>query len=301
MKLVWKRTACIVCVTSLCAVSLTSGSAATITAPEDSVSIPLYGVYEPLEEGETVYSVSITWGEMEYTYSQGAQGTWDPSTHTYRDSVASSWGWEEGSNQVSVTNHSNAGVEVLLAAATNGNVTGDFYDQSKGGQALPEDVLHLDTAVGTSVDEAPTEKVYYQITGGEIQDSGAIGSIIITLQGTGETGEEDEEETAVPAGELVTQLTLMTPGGNQEVPLYTTDTPNVYRTDAIDDMILMDGMQPVTIDETEYYVGGTILNAYSSVSLSTVGSSMNYIQMQEGMSFRLEIDLNNLTIATVTG
>lgn len=300
MKLVWKRTACIVCVTSLCAVSLTSGSAATITAPEDSVSIPLYGVYEPLEEGETVYSVSITWGEMEYTYSQGAQGTWDPSTHTYRDSVASSWGWEEGSNQVSVTNHSNAGVEVLLAAATNGNVTGDFYDQSKGGQALPEDVLHLDTAVGTSVDEAPTEKVYYQITGGEIQDSGAIGSIIITLQGTGETGEEDEEETAVPAGELVTQLTLMTPGGNQEVPLYTTDTPNVYRTDAIDDMILMDGMQPVTIDETEYYVGGTILNAYSSVSLSTVGSSMNYIQMQEGMSFRLEIDLNNLTIATVT-
>ena len=66
-------------------------------------------------------------------------------------------------------------------------------------------------------------------------------------------------------------------------------------------LILMDGMQPVTIDETEYYVGGTILNAYSSVSLSTVGSSMNYIQMQEGMSFRLEIDLNNLTIATVTG
>lgn len=87
--------------------------------------------------------------------------------------MASSWGWEEGSNQVSVTNHSNAGVEVLLAAATNGNVTGDFYDQSKGGQALPEDVLHLDTAVGTSVDEAPTEEVYYQITGGEIQESGS--------------------------------------------------------------------------------------------------------------------------------
>lgn len=161
-------------------------------------------------------------------------------------------------------------------------------------------MVHLDSAVGTAVEIPPTEEVYYQITGGEIQDSGAIGSIIITLQGTGETGEEDEEETAVPAGELVTQLTLMTPGGNQEVPLYTTDTPNVYRTDAIDDMILMDGMQPVTIDETEYYVGGTILNAYSSVSLSTVGSSMNYIQMQEGMSFRLEIDLNNLTIATVT-
>lgn len=299
MKLVWKRTACIVCVTSLCAVSLTSGSAATITAPEDSVSIPLYGVYEPVEEGETVYSVSITWGEMEYTYSQGAQGTWDPSTHTYRDSVASSWGWEEGSNQVSVTNHSNAGVEVLLAAATNGNVTGDFYDQSKGGQALPEDVLHLDTAVGTSVDEAPTEKVYYQITGGEIQESGAIGSLTVTLQGTGETGEEENEEET--SGQVVTNLPLRNATGEQPTPLYTTGTANVYRTDVLEGLLVMNGGDAITIEGTDYYLGGEIVNTYSSVSLGFSPNSLCYLQMQEGMSFRLEIDLNNLTIATVTG
>lgn len=297
MKLVWKRTACIACVASLCAVSLTSGSAATITAPEDSVSIPLYGVYEPLEEGETVYSVSITWGEMEYTYSQGAQGTWDPSTHTYRDSVASSWDWEEGSNQVAVTNHSNAGVEVLLAAATNGNVTGDFYDQSKGGQPLPEDVLRLDTAVGTSVDEAPTEEVYYQITGGEIQESGAIGSLTVTLQGAGEQ-EDDKSETV---GQVVTNLTLRTATGEQQTPLYTTGTANVYRTDVLEGLLAMDGGVPFTIEGTDYYLGGVIANTYSSVPLGFSPNSMNYLQMQEGMSFRLEIDLNNLTIATVTG
>lgn len=300
MKRILKRGICAVCMVSLGAVSLTAASAQTLELGE-STSISLQGIYEPLEEGETVYSVSIVWEEMEYTYSEGARGNWNPETHAYDNSVSSGWDWEDESNKITIMNHSNAAVDAVLLGATNGNVTGGFYTETKGGEELEENTVHLDSAVGTAVEIPPTEEVYYQITGGEIQDSGAIGSIIITLQGTVETGEEDEEETSVPAGELVTQLTLMTPGGNQEVPLYTTDTTNVYRTDAIDDMILMDGMQPVTIDETEYYVGGTILNAYSSVSLSTVGSSMNYLQMQEGMSFRLEIDLNNLTIAAVSG
>ena len=193
----------------------------------------------------------------------------------------------------------NAGVEVLLAAATNGNVTGDFYDQSKGGQALPEDVLHLDTAVGTSVDEAPTEKVYYQITGGEIQESGAIGSLTVTLQGTGETGEEENEEET--SGQVVTNLPLRNATGEQPTPLYTTGTANVYRTDVLEGLLVMNGGDAITIEGTDYYLGGEIVNTYSSVSLGFSPNSLCYLQMQEGMSFRLEIDLNNLTIATVTG
>ena len=298
MKRILKRGICAICIVSLSAVSLTAASAQTLV-PGESTSISLQGIYEPLEEGETVYSISIVWEDMEYTYSEGARGSWNPETHTYNNSVASGWDWEDESNKITIMNHSNAAVDAVLLGATNGNVTGGFYTETKGGEELEGNTVHLDSAVGTAVENPPTEEVYYQITGGEIQDSGAIGSITITLQGAGETGGKDQEEPTTPAGELVTQLTLMTSGGNQEFPLYTTDTPNVYRTDVIDEMILMDGMLPVTIDETEYYVGGTILDAYSTVSLSTVGSSMNYIQMQANQSFYLEINLEEMTISTV--
>ena len=32
--------------------------------------------------GGTVYSVDITWGNMEFTYSAGSGSTWNPATHT---------------------------------------------------------------------------------------------------------------------------------------------------------------------------------------------------------------------------
>ena len=91
--------------------------------------------------------------------------------------------WEEESNKIAAANHSNAAVDIFLEATTKGNVEGGFYSQTKGGTETAENTLHLDTAVGTTVENAPTEETYYQITGGSIQESGPIGSITITLQG----------------------------------------------------------------------------------------------------------------------
>ena len=296
MKPILKRIACVVCISSLCMVSLTMGSAQTLT-PGESASIPLYGIYEPMAAEDTVYSVSVTWGDMEYTYSEGEKGTWDPSTHTYQNGTSSGWNWQDESNIITITNHSNAAVDAIFVGATNGNVTGSFYSQSKGGEALTENELHLDSAVGTTVEQAPTQNVYYQITGGEIQESGTIGNITITLQGAeGSSGKEDQGTTT---GTVVTELTLRTLDGSINQSLYSTSTPGVYRTDVLSESyISLNGSVPITFDGQDYYVRGKLDNTYGTVALSTTMDSTSYVRMQD-MRFYLEIDLNNWTISTV--
>ena len=294
MKPVWKRTACVACILSFCGVFLTSGSAQTLTGVDGSASVTLEGIYEPLEEGDTVYSVTVTWGDLEYTYSEGANGTWDPSTHTYQNGTSSGWDWEEESNKIAATNHSNAAVDIFLEATTKGNVEGGFYSQTKGGTETAENTLHLDTAVGTTVENAPTEETYYQITGGSIQESGPIGSITITLQGA----DSGTEKPSVPSAGEVAATFQVSGSSDRSVSLYTTETENVYRTELLSDYVYLNGSIPITIDGTEYYVGGKINNSYQSIALSTSLSSTNYITMN-GLDFYLEVNLNDWTISTV--
>lgn len=94
--------------------------------------------------GTTVYSVTITWGAMEFTYTDGA---WNPAKHEYNGS----WSYEEGSNIVTVTNHSNAPVTAQLDYTPEqgyNSITGTF----------DKDTLGLATAEGTAVDAAPTDQ-----------------------------------------------------------------------------------------------------------------------------------------------
>ena len=58
-----------------------------------------------------VYSVDVTWGKMEFTYSVGR--TWNPDTHLYDDK--STAGWTEDGNDITVVNHSNKSVNVAFS------------------------------------------------------------------------------------------------------------------------------------------------------------------------------------------
>ena len=177
---------------------------------------------------------------------------------------------------------------------TKGNVEGGFYSQTKGGTETAENTLHLDTAVGTTVENAPTEETYYQITGGSIQESGPIGSITITLQGA----DSGTEKPSVPSAGEVAATFQVSGSSDRSVSLYTTETENVYRTELLSDYVYLNGSIPITIDGTEYYVGGKINNSYQSIALSTSLSSTNYITMN-GLGFYLEVNLNDWTISTV--
>ena len=48
--------------------------------------------YETNHEAETVYSVDIVWGDMQYKYTIDSEGTWNPENHKFEGaSEAGQW------------------------------------------------------------------------------------------------------------------------------------------------------------------------------------------------------------------
>ena len=110
-------------------------SASAVSVKQNKVpsvnSTPVKGTYVANVSAETVYSVDINWGSMEFTCTVDNEGTWNPQTHTYDNATPGAWSCEEGANVVTVTNHSNAqvGVSVYFKEENrpfDGRITGTF-------------------------------------------------------------------------------------------------------------------------------------------------------------------------------
>ena len=101
----------------------------------------------------TVYSVDISWGAMEFTYTKSGSKNWNPSSHTYDDNT--SYGWSASGNEISVTNHSNTEIKASFAySAIDGYtaLTGSFSNAaltlpSADGKALNAAELTVKTAL----------------------------------------------------------------------------------------------------------------------------------------------------------
>ena len=127
--------------------------------------------------GGTVYSVDITWGNMEFTYSAGSGSTWNPATHTY--SSGGTGGWSHNGNTVTVTNHSNTEVTANLA-----------YDSEQGYEGISgsfgnKSTMNLATAERTTVTEAPTDTAELSLTGtlnSTVTVPTTIGTITVTIR-----------------------------------------------------------------------------------------------------------------------
>lgn len=64
---------------------------------------------------DTTYSVDIAWDDMTFTYHESGSRTWNPSNHTYMDNTTA--GWDKTTADITVTNHSNADVDIDLTYA----------------------------------------------------------------------------------------------------------------------------------------------------------------------------------------
>lgn len=112
--------------------TLTLGMSLNITAFADTVgtgdrNIAVEGKYQNTTTTLPVYSVDITWGAMQFIYTESGSKTWNPATHTYTDSITS--GWTANGNTVTVTNHSNTAVTAsfdFAVLADYRTVTGSF-------------------------------------------------------------------------------------------------------------------------------------------------------------------------------
>lgn len=60
----------------------------------------------------TTYSVDIEWEDMTFTYHESGSRTWNPADHTYTNNTTA--GWDKTTADITVTNHSNADVDIDL-------------------------------------------------------------------------------------------------------------------------------------------------------------------------------------------
>lgn len=129
----------------------------------------------------TTYHVVVEWGSMNFTYSKGTQGDWDPENHQY--GAATGAGWKQGENvadnvtsTIKVTNHSNAAV-VVSAVATPVADTGVNVALAK---TDAEDSETLATGVGLTY--ANADFVSYTLTvSGTPSDTFNSGSSVATI------------------------------------------------------------------------------------------------------------------------
>lgn len=134
--------------------------------------------YEAAKASDPVYKVDIAWGSMEFTYTAASKGTWDPDTHKYKDATTAAWTYAAGANEVKVTNHSNAAVNVGI---TNNNVTrGITFTWDKTSLALATaDNATVEGEAGT-----PTSVTAKLTVSGDLaatESKVTIGTITLTL------------------------------------------------------------------------------------------------------------------------
>ena len=104
--------------TFLLALSLLMCSSVTAYAAEfpetvgknESAEIDVTAKYSSSTVTPTVYSVDISWSNMTFTYTQEDTKTWNAADHSYETSTKGEW--DKTSATVTVTNHSNAAVQV---------------------------------------------------------------------------------------------------------------------------------------------------------------------------------------------
>lgn len=133
--------------------------------------------YVATDEAETVYSVDIEWGNMQYTYTIDSEGTWDPETHSFTNASEGKWICSEGANKVKVTNHSNAAVKAAF------NYEAESGYESIGGSFNNQETT-LPTAEGTEVSKAPNDTATLSLSGAlkkNVTTATTIGTATVTL------------------------------------------------------------------------------------------------------------------------
>lgn len=158
------------------ALTLSMSMGNLVYAVEDK-SADIKATYQAGKENtDTVYSVDVKWGSLEYTYSSGVTKSWDPTTLKYKEaSGTSSWTCQDGADQITVTNNSNADITASLAYdKTDSNITGTFTNSKIG----------LKSAEGTNVGESPSETTTLSLEGA-LSDTKAekkeIGNVTVTI------------------------------------------------------------------------------------------------------------------------
>ena len=145
---------------------------AAITAVDGTATKNVTAKYVAPTYSADVYGVDVEFGKMEFTYTDAAQGTWDPTTHSYLQSATAFW--TADGNTVEVTNHSNVAITVTVSYKNAEGVTGVTGTVANG---------NFDLAAGVvdGYDDAATGTATLTLDGAISAANDAIGTVTVTI------------------------------------------------------------------------------------------------------------------------
>lgn len=124
-----------------------------------------------------VYSVDITWEDLNFTYNGASKGNWNPQTHKYEDGTMA--GWAAGNGTITVTNHSN--IAITATPSYTAKAGYESADMNFSTDALQ--VATADNGVDGTAGTAVTGMITVTPTGSLPEDTegATIGTITITV------------------------------------------------------------------------------------------------------------------------
>lgn len=165
-----------------------SAIAATVNADGGSQDVNVTAKYVSGVSSVDVYSVDITWGAMEFTYTASGTRTWNPSTHDYDAGVTGAW--TASGNEITVVNHSNVGIKAQFgfsALSEYNTVFGTFSVFS----------LNLPSASGKPLDAPELRGTTSLVLSGTLDRSitgmTKVGTITVTISSAGGGGDDTGE------------------------------------------------------------------------------------------------------------
>lgn len=140
---------------------------------------------EDIKTSKTI-SADVVWGEMEFTYSVNGTKTWNAKTHEY--DIDTKGEWSAKGNDISVTNHSNAAIDVDFTYQPL-----DEYSVVKG--TFTNDEFTIPTAEGKAVnDESLTVSTALTLSGELSSDVTAltkVGNVAVNIAEASENADTD--------------------------------------------------------------------------------------------------------------
>ena len=146
----------------LLALAALTASVSAAALPDRTIDVKAR--YEADASKQTVYSVDVTWGEMQFVCNETGTQVWNPEDHSYTGTSALRWTAQ--GNTVTVVNHSNAPVTAEFRFAPLAGFTGlqGSFDVTShrlqagqvGGYATADRVT-AELSLSGSLDQAATE------------------------------------------------------------------------------------------------------------------------------------------------
>ena len=145
------------------------------SVPTNNTSIEVNAETQANPE-DKVYRVDIAWEAMTFTYTEGNQGTWNPTNHTYSNPEVGTW---SDAAKITVTNHSNAPVSVDATCNKETGNDGLAITFEKTADADDDDKLTAGV-----VDEFETaDKIEYTVSvSGTLTTPGKVATISIVIE-----------------------------------------------------------------------------------------------------------------------